>query len=97
MDEECNKIIETAGRLAAKSGGIIGTEHIICAMASCPKTGAGKLLAKHGVDESIVNLLIEQNGQVVARCEFSERVAGAISNAWDICSTFGFNKINSIC
>ena len=96
MDEECNKIIETAGRLAAKSGGIIGTEHIICAMASCPKTGAGKLLAKHGVDESIVNLLIEQNGQVVARCEFSERVAGAISNAWDICSTFGFNKINSI-
>ena len=96
MDEECNKIIETAGRLAAKSGGIIGTEHIICAMASCPKTGAGKLLAKHGVDESIVNLLIEQNGQVVARCELSERVAGAISNAWDICSTFGFNKINSI-
>lgn len=96
MDEECNKIIETAGRLASKSGGIIGTEHIICAMASCPKTGAGKLLAKHGVDESIVNLLIEQNGQVVARCELSERVAGAISNAWDICSTFGFNKINSI-
>ena len=96
MDEECNKIIETAGRLAAKCGGIIGTEHIICAMASCPKTGAGKLLAKHGVDESIVNLLIEQNGQVVARCELSERVAGAISNAWDICSTFGFNKINSI-
>lgn len=96
MDEECNKIIETAGRLASKSGGLIGTEHIICAMALSPKTKAGKLLAKHGVDESIVNLLIEQDGEVHASCSFSERVAGAISNAWDISSTFGFKQINSL-
>ena len=96
MDEECNKIIETAGRLASKSGGLIGTEHIICAMALSPKTKACKLLAKHGVDESIVNLLIEQDGEVHASCSFSERVAGAISNAWDISSTFGFKQINSL-
>ena len=96
MDDECNKIIETAQHLAVKSGGIVGTEHIICAMAMNPKTKAGKLLAKHGVDESIVNLLISTNGKIASGCEYSERVIAAGANAWNICTTFGFKEINSL-
>ena len=96
MDDECNKIIETAQHLAVKSGGIVGTEHIICAMAMNPKTKAGKLLAKHGVDESIVNLLISTNGKIASGFEYSERVIAAGANAWNICTTFGFKEINSL-
>ena len=58
MDEECNKIIETAGRLAAKSGGIIGTEHIICAMASCPKTVCMRLFGRED-RESIEKIMLK--------------------------------------
>lgn len=96
MDDECNKIIETAQHLAVKSGGIVGTEHIICAMALNPKTKAGKLLAKFGVDESIVDLLISTNGEIASGFKYSERVIAAGANAWNICTTFGFKEINSL-
>ena len=52
LNDNCKKIIDTAGMLAIKSGGILGTEHVICAMTYNEKTRAAALLAKHGVSKA---------------------------------------------
>jgi len=104
MDDECNKIMESAGILAVKSGGFMGTEHIVCAMTLNPKTAAGKLLKKYGVDESIVDTFIEQDGKlkgehfdnIVLKYKVSDRVKSAVANALNICTTFGYKNINSL-
>lgn len=95
MSEECRKIYNVAYELATKTSDVIGTEHIVCAMASLPKTKAGAMLNKFGVDSSIENLLVERDGYI-HNCKPSERVRQAFAKAWAISQNYGFKQTDSL-
>ncbi len=96
MDEECSKIMYKAAELAMKSGGVVGTEHIICAMTYFPKSKAGAILAKYGVDSQAVGGFIEEDGRFYSNYVFSDRVNNAVGNARSICKNFGIPTVNSL-
>ena len=57
---ECTEVIQKAGEFASKSGGLMGTEHIICGMLACKDSNAGKILANFGLNEKAISQMIEQ-------------------------------------
>ncbi|MDE6210927.1 MAG: ATP-dependent Clp protease ATP-binding subunit [Clostridia bacterium] len=96
FDEECNKILKTAEMLAMKSGGLVGTEHLLCAFTyheSCPAT---KILARHGVDKSIVKEFLPGDGRSYVACEYSPRVKECLNTAIMLCNRIGLQYANSL-
>ncbi|MDE6362353.1 MAG: hypothetical protein K2L53_05185, partial [Clostridia bacterium] len=96
FDEECNKILKTAEMLAMKSGGIVGTEHLLCAFTyhdNCPAT---KILARHGVDKSIVKEFLPADGRSYVSCEYSARVRECLNTAVMLSNRVGMRYANSL-
>lgn len=96
MDDECRRILDTAGMLAMKSGGTLGTEHVISAMTYHEQSAAAKILAKYGVTKNLVGELLDFDGAVRRGYELSDRVRKALSYAQNLSFKMGLSKINSI-
>lgn len=94
FNKECTQVMERAYDLASKSGGLVGTEHLICAMLACPDSIAGKILAKFNLSKNDVQKFIKpekQTDEVV----MSARTKNAIYNAGRIAVKRGDMEITS--
>ncbi len=96
LNDNCKKIIDTAGMLAIKSGGILGTEHIICAMTYNEKTRAAALLAKHGVSKAKAVSLLASDGAIRRGFEISDRVSYALNYARLMSDKMGKSQVNTL-
>lgn len=96
LNDNCKKIIDTAGMLAIKSGGILGTEHVICAMTYNEKTSAAALLAKHGVSKAKAVSLLASDGAIRRGFEISDRVSYALNYARLMSDKMGKSQVNTL-
>ncbi len=96
LNDNCKKIIDTAGMLAIKSGGILGTEHVICAMTYNEKTRAAALLAKHGVSKAKAVSLLASDGAIRRGFEISDRVSYALNYARLMSDKMGKSQVNTL-
>lgn len=96
MDENSKRIIDTAGMLALKSGGILGTEHVICAMTYIEKSKAATLLARHGVTKQVAGKLLSVDGAVRRGVEISNRVRDALNFAKIMSDRTGKSQVDSL-
>lgn len=96
LNDNCKKIIDTAGMLAIKSGGILGTEHVICAMTYNEKTSAAALLAKHGVSKAKAVSLLTSDGAIRRGFEISDRVSYALNYARLMSDKMGKSQVNTL-
>ena len=96
LNDNCKKIIDTAGMLAIKSGGILGTEHVICAMTYNEKTRAAALLAKHGVSKAKSVSLLASDGAIRRGFEISDRVSYALNYARLMSDKMGKSQVNTL-
>lgn len=96
FDEECNKIIETAEILAVRSGGVLGTEHLLCAFTYHENCQATKILAKHGFDKSIVNSFLDFDGITCKKCKYSQRTMKSLHTAINLADKTSRWAVNSL-
>ena len=96
LNDNSKKIIDTAGMLAIKSGGILGTEHVICAMTYNEKTRAAALLAKHGVSKAKAVSLLASDGAIRRGFEISDRVSYALNYARLMSDKMGKSQVNTL-
>ncbi|MCI8912424.1 MAG: ATP-dependent Clp protease ATP-binding subunit [Clostridia bacterium] len=82
--------------LAIKSGGILGTEHVICAMTYNEKTRAAALLAKHGVSKAKAVSLLASDGAIRRGFEISDRVSYALNYARLMSDKMGKSQVNTL-
>ncbi|MDE5548752.1 MAG: AAA family ATPase, partial [Clostridia bacterium] len=96
FDNESSEIIEVAKEAARRSGGVLGTEHIICAIALCPKTNAGILLSEYGIDDNIVDRLLRSDGNIYEMVKFSPRVISALDRAKKLSEECDYKEVKSL-
>ncbi|MBD5087074.1 MAG: ATP-dependent Clp protease ATP-binding subunit [Clostridiales bacterium] len=96
FDSESSEIIEVAKEAARRSGGVLGTEHIICAISLCPKTNAGILLSEYGIDDNIVDRLLRSDGTIYDTVNFSPRVISALDRAKKLSEDCDYKEVKSL-
>ena len=96
MDKESSNILEVAREIAIRCGGVLGTEHIICAITLCPETNAGTLLEEYGIDDNIVERLVRSDGHVYENFKFSPRVLSALEKAKQLSEECGYKEVKSL-
>ncbi len=96
FDEECNKIIETAEILAVKSGGLLGTEQLLCAFTYHESCLATKILARHGFDKSIVNEFLQFDGMTHTTCKYTQRTMSCLKIATNLADKTRRKLVNSL-
>ncbi len=94
FNKECSTVMEKAYELAKNSGGLVGTEHIICGMLACPDSNAGKLLTASGATKQHINNFLQKTEQQ-DRVVLSNRSKNAIYNAGQIALKSGKKEISS--
>lgn len=92
FNAESNKIVEQAKVFGANSGGLVGTEHLICAMAYVDGTNVQNILQRVGFDKSDIQKVIQLNGQVVTPY-FSPRTKNVLRNSVDLAVQVGLNYV----
>lgn len=83
FSNECSQVMEKAKEYAMVSGGLLGTEHIVCGMLACHDSYAGKVFKEFGLDESHIDMFIERtasNNNVA----LSQRTQNTIANAREL-------------
>ncbi|MDE5616655.1 MAG: ATP-dependent Clp protease ATP-binding subunit, partial [Clostridia bacterium] len=96
MDKESENILQVAREIAVRCGGVLGTEHIICAITLCPETNAGTLLEEYGIDDNIVERLVRSDGKVYENFKFSPRVLSALEKAKQMSEECGYKEVKSL-
>ena len=76
----------------ANSGGLVGTEHLICAMAYVDGTNVQNILQRVGFNKSDIQKIIQLNGQVV-QPYFSPRTKNVLRNSVDLATQVGLNYV----
>ncbi|MEG1609254.1 MAG: Clp protease N-terminal domain-containing protein, partial [Clostridia bacterium] len=94
FNNECTQVMERAYELAKQSGGLVGTEHIVCGMLACPDSNGGKLLAEYGLSKSNITNIINC-GSEVDSVNLSDRAKNAIYNAGQFALKSGSKEISS--
>ncbi len=92
FNAESNKIVEQAKVFGANSGGLVGTEHLICAMAYVDGTNVQNILQRVGFNKSDIQKIIQLNGQVV-QPYFSPRTKNVLRNSVDLATQVGLNYV----
>lgn len=94
FSKECMLVMEKAYELATSSGGLVGTEHLLCGMLACPDSVAGKILATVNLTKgNILNII-----SLDKECEnatMTERTKRAIITAEEVASSAGNDEICS--
>lgn len=62
FSENLKEAINYANGLAQKSGGLVGTEHILCGLIHAKNGRASKILQRNGIDESAIPKIINIGG-----------------------------------
>ncbi len=96
FDDECNKILKTAEMLAMRYGGVVGTEHLLCAITYHESSQAAKVLAKQGIDKSIIKAFFGNESTMYSACEYSPRVKNCLNTAINLSYKMGRDKVNSL-
>ncbi|MDE5756784.1 MAG: AAA family ATPase, partial [Clostridia bacterium] len=88
--------MRTAEMLAIKSGGILGTEHLLCAFTYHENCHAAKILARHGIDKSISKVFLKSDGTSYVTVEYSQRMLNCQQTAIRLCNKIGIRLVNSL-
>ncbi len=92
MNTESNKILEQAKIFGANSGGLVGTEHLLCAMVYVDGTNVQSILNRIGFNKSDIPKIIQITGQQVEPY-FSPRTKNVISGSINLASQVGLNYV----
>ena len=92
FNSESNKIIEKATALGAFSGGLIGTEHLLCAMAYVDGTNVQTILERVGFTKTDIPKVISL-GEESHSTYFSPRTKNVIANSVNLATSLGLNYV----
>ena len=92
MNSESNKIIEQAQTFGAASGGLIGTEHLLCAMAYVDGTNVQNILANVGFTKEDITKVISLKN-MVSSTYFSPRTKNILQRSASLAANIGLNYI----
>ncbi len=92
MNSESNKIIEQAQTFGAASGGLIGTEHLLCAMAYVDGTNVQSILANVGFTKEDITKVISLKN-MVSSTYFSPRTKNILQRSASLAANIGLNYI----
>ena len=92
FNDECKRIIEQAKKYGSLSGGLVGTEHLVCAMAKVDGTNIKELLARVGFTENDVPKVIRLTSSYTEPY-FSPRVKNILEEAQYLASSVGLNYV----
>ncbi|MDE6565826.1 MAG: ATP-dependent Clp protease ATP-binding subunit, partial [Clostridia bacterium] len=92
FSSDCDKIIEKATSFGAFSGGLIGTEHILCAMAYVDGTNVQAILERIGFTKTDIPKVISLT-QVSSPTQFSPRTKSVIANSVNLATSLGLNYV----
>lgn len=92
FNAECNKILEQAQVFGSMSGGLVGTEHLLCAMAYVDGTNVQAILQRVGFSKNDIPKIIRLGTQQTQPA-FSARVKSVISNSIMLAEKVGLNYV----
>ncbi len=95
LSEECNRVIQKASEYASRCGGMLGTEHILCAMAALPDTQAGAFLQQAGVDEDLLAPLMQQSDERTNEIRMTDRTRRVLQDSRTLAQELGQSSIGS--
>lgn len=95
LSKECNQVLQKASELASRSGGLLGTEHIVCAMAALPESAAGKYLHAAGADAKTLASMCAQNGERATEIRISDRVRHVFAQSRQLAAQLGAQQVES--
>ncbi|MGN0771647.1 MAG: ATP-dependent Clp protease ATP-binding subunit [Christensenellales bacterium] len=91
---ECGKVMNKATEYAAMSGGLLGTEHIVCGMIDVEDSYAGKLLKDSGLTKEHIGMLVQSTAYNQS-VSLSNRTRNVIANAQILAERVGDQYISS--
>lgn len=94
FSSECAKVMNKATEYASMSGGLLGTEHLICGMIDVEDSYAGKLLKESGLVKEHIGMLIQTDGYTQS-VSLSNRTRNVIANAQILAERVGEQTISS--
>lgn len=94
FNQDCSMVMSKAYEFASKSGGLVGTEHIVCGMLSvdCP---ARKMLEEFNLNKNNISQFVKLDMKAVDAVTLSNRSRNAIYRASEICAEMGEVQICS--
>ncbi|MDE6967779.1 MAG: ATP-dependent Clp protease ATP-binding subunit ClpC, partial [Clostridia bacterium] len=92
FNNESNKILEQAKVFGASSGGLVGTEHVICAMAYVDGTNVQSILQRAGFDKGDIQKVIRLTSQTT-QPYFSPRTKNVIARSLALAEQVGLNYV----
>ncbi len=95
FSNECSQVMEKAREYAMVSGGLLGTEHIVCGMLACNDSYANKVLKEYGLDESQIDMFIERKNTKES-VSLTQRTQNTIANARELASKMGSDITSDI-
>ncbi len=95
FSNECSQVMDKAREYAMVSGGLLGTEHIVCGMLACKDCYANKVLEEYGLDESQVDMFIERSN-TQGSVSLTQRTQNTIANARELASKMGSDITSDI-
>ena len=90
--KDCRDILDVAFDFGARSGGVVGTEHIICAMSVVKNTNIQNILARVGFNSLDVSKIIRMS-TVRNQAELSERTHRVLDNACNFAISNRFEQV----
>ena len=81
FNAESNKIVEQAKVFGANSGGLVGTEHLICAMAYVDGTNVQNILQRVGFNKSDIQKLYSLTGKLFSHI-LAHALKMCLETAW---------------
>ena len=94
FSSECAKVMNKATEYASMSGGLLGTEHLICGMIDVEDSYAGKILKESGLVKEHIGMLIQTDGYTQS-VSLSNRTRNVIANAQILAERVGEQTISS--
>ncbi|MGN0765306.1 MAG: ATP-dependent Clp protease ATP-binding subunit [Christensenellales bacterium] len=94
FSSECAKVMNKATEYASMSGGLLGTEHLVCGMIDVEDSYAGKLLKESGLVKEHIGMLIQTDGYTQS-VSLSNRTRNVIANAQILAERVGEQIISS--
>ncbi len=95
FSKECEQVIVAAEKYAKTSGGLLGTEHLLLAMANENNCRAYKILYNFGITGEQLQGLVVADGNIVDDVQLSARVKSIFTYSKRIAVTTGRSTITS--
>lgn len=90
--KDCRNILDVAFDLGARSGGTVGTEHIICAMSIVKNTNIQNSLARVGFNSLDVSKVIRLS-TFRSHAELSQRTSKVLDDACELANSDHFSQV----